>query len=522
MAASVGENRGVGKVTLLFGVLFGFGLNAAMADISSRIEQDLLKFHQNPASFMNDPKYVEKVDARTGQVIKPRTSLSIQQRQKEDFVAYREQVRLNLQQSRAVRGEPITGRSAIAPHDRPEDLVDSFEVSTLKEIEDRGLMSSRLDQSPWSGDYWEIVSGQIAKRYADERFPESPDWKINRDYLLRTHMSSSVDQLSPAEKYDLLVGDADLSLTKSNVNEGQAYYNAIGSVESWMGICHGWAPASYMEDRPTHAVSAMAADNHTRITFYPSDIKALASLLWANASPQVRFVGGRCDQKNAKFGEDGRIIDQECYDTNPATWHLSVVNQIGISKRSFIMDASYDYEVWNQPILGYKYTYFNPKTSKAVERLDEALVPLNDFEKDVFHKYRTNPDAVSVVGISAEITYVGENFPTIDLLDSSKDDIWGSVNYLYDLELDRNGKIVGGEWYHNMHPDFLWTPPPGSQAKTAADRLLDRLDAPSEWDNLKDVSMPELWKKLAVKNSRAHLPLMHIVKALIKNSNLNF
>jgi hypothetical protein len=35
-----------------------------------------------------------------------------------------------------------------------------------------------------------------------------------------------------------------------------------------------------MEDRPSHAIK-VASKSGFKITFYPSDIKALASLLWA-------------------------------------------------------------------------------------------------------------------------------------------------------------------------------------------------------------------------------------------------
>ena len=44
-----------------------------------------------------------------------------------------------------------------------------------------------------------------------------------------------------------------------------------------MGICHGWAPAAFMVQRPTKMVEVLAADGKTKIKFYPSDIKALAN-----------------------------------------------------------------------------------------------------------------------------------------------------------------------------------------------------------------------------------------------------
>ena len=40
-----------------------------------------------------------------------------------------------------------------------------------------------------------------------------------------------------------------------------------------------------------------------------------------------------------------------------------------------------------------------------------------------------------------------------------------TVQYYYDLELDEAGEIVGGEWYNNRHPDFLWTPTPEAQPR---------------------------------------------------------
>ena len=38
------------------------------------------------------------------------------------------------------------------------------------------------------------------------------------------------------------------------------------------------------------------------------------------------------------------------------------------------------------------------------------------------------------------------------------------ARYLYTLELDSTGKIIGGEWHQNAHPDFLWLAPPGTRA----------------------------------------------------------
>src|SRR3989344_1859020 len=178
-----------------------------------------------------------------------------------------------------------------------------------------------------------------------------------------------------------------------------------------MGICHGWAIASYMMDRPSKAVKVLAADGETEITFYPADVKALASLLWATNAGETKFIGGRCDVKKPKKNKIGRVTDEGCFDTNPGSWHLAVVNQVGVSKRSLVMDATFDYEVWNHPVVSYNYSYFNPKTKQPVETMEEATVALEDFPKDKFADLRDRKTAY-VVGVSMDVDYTVETEPT--------------------------------------------------------------------------------------------------------------
>jgi hypothetical protein len=40
-----------------------------------------------------------------------------------------------------------------------------------------------------------------------------------------------------------------------------------------------------------------------------------------------------------------------------------------------VIDASYDYEVWNQPVYAYTYRYFNPETGKEAKILSAAIIP---------------------------------------------------------------------------------------------------------------------------------------------------
>jgi hypothetical protein len=329
-----------------------------------------------------------------------------------------------------------------------------------------------------------------------------------------------ISVLSPAEKYDLLVGDENFTLTNNMINEGRYYYENSGKVESWMGICHGWAPAAYMMDRPTSLVTVKSV-NGLEIPFYPDDIKALGSLLWANVQTYTKFSGGRCNTKDPKKDRvTGRIQDQECFDTNPGTWHKSVVNQIGISDRSFIIDATYDYEVWNQPVYSYSYKYFNPQNYETSRRsYKDVAIGIDSFSKDKFKSYR-NPKTKKIVGVEMRVEYIAETTPAQRSYDNDSYDYVTTVTYRYDLELDGRGKIIGGEWYSNKHPDFLWTPPKNTRALTSLDEQIEnaiksgRTDL--EWKG--DVNLPAIWASNSPRTSKEGEPLGLIVEGLIKRS----
>jgi hypothetical protein len=268
-----------------------------------------------------------------------------------------------------------------------------------------------------------------------------------------------------------------------------------------------------MLDRPTNAVT-LSTPNGTPITFYPSDIKALATLLWANISTPSRFIGGRCNDKEAAIDpENGRNISDDCFDTNPATWHMAIVNQIGVSKRSLVVDATYDYEVWNQPALAYEYSYVNLNTDQASQQLADAILDINEYNNDPFAKYRSNL-ATHIVGIAMSFDYMVETSPTPATDDAPEHDAIFNVRYLYDLELDSTGNIIGGEWRSNVHPDFLWTPAADAKAVT-----LFEAQATESWTQANS-PLPTNWQVAAQQAAvQQRAPLAKIVDQLLVFSN---
>jgi hypothetical protein len=406
------------------------------------------------------------------------------------------------------------GKAPIQRRDEAKDLVDEVRYDKPADIDAAGLTKALLAVTPWSDDYWAVYLGVLGRRYADVYFPASDDWKENHDYILRHPAAgiaasggqADIDNLSPAEKYDLLVGDGSFTLTGAMWAEGKGFYDRTGSVETWMGICHGWAPASYMLARPRRTVT-LRTPSGVLLNFFPADIRALASLLWANSGPPLRFAGTRCEEKDPKKDANGRVLSQAAFDNNPGTWHLAITNQIGACKRAMVMDATFDYEVWNQPVAGYEIHYFNPQNMQFAASAREGTVARGDFKRDRFANYRSK-DAKAMLGVAMRTRYIVEVAPSHDSANGPENDRSTLVDYYYDLELDGSGRVVGGEWYLNRHPDFLWTPSAGRRAWTPGDDF-----ATGDWSG--DGPVPASWRAAAVRVAADGMPLAKVVERLI-------
>jgi hypothetical protein len=197
-------------------------------------------------------------------------------------------------------------------------------------------------------------------------------------------------------------------------------------------------------------------------------------------------------------------------DSNPATWHLGVVNQIGVSRRGMIMDLDPTYEVWNQPVLAYHYTYFNPITGVMTPSIASARAKLADFSNDPFQGYRAE-GATQVIGIEMNVTYVSEDYASVSPTNTPAQDRLEAATFRYDLELDPSGRIIGGEWYDKSHPDFLWTPPAGERSVSEIDSLVEGPDQWSGW-----APLPASWAEAARQGSARLEPLSRIVEALFQ------
>ena len=349
------------------------------------------------------------------------------------------------------------------------------------------------DNIPWPSDYWAYYKDSINVRFHGPNVPSPAEkydmafngWQPNMSFapldinddcdggVIVDKHDDYYNNLGPAAKwqhenkgiYKARNGNDDDS--DGTVDEcGGTDYDGI---ETWWGLCHAWVPASILEPEPNHPVV------YNGVEFSVSDLKALIIAMYDDSD--ALMLGGRCNEKDLERDEFGRLKRTECRDTNAGSFHVVITNLLGKEKRAFAEDRTAGYQVWNQPI--YKYKINNQidltekealaKLSVTAEKIadklgitvEEAQTRL-DNPTGLYNQLFDSPDAASFASVSMITYYLSESHSNEDeALIPNVDRYTRSDNYDYILEIDADGKIVGGEWLNysqETHPDFLWLP----------------------------------------------------------------
>jgi len=429
------------------------------------------------------------------------------------------------------------GGATAEPDDRFRELADTWIAKgdrrfSLDSLPTRGAQAS----DPWSGDYWRANHGFTSYRYSSgvkyekwrdavDAYAQPDEWKGLANLPL-AELAAAVVRWSPAEKYDLAVGDLSFQLTREQKQEGETLVGPLGKIEPWMGLCHGWAPASLFVPNPRRS-AVSTGPGGVAITWYPDDIRALASLAWSNGNFDTNFIGGRCNAEKARVYPNGRLRDVECFDTNPSSLHLALANFLGRQGIPFLADAIFDAEVWNQPIVEYQFRYFDPTDPTRMSDdwrdvgvdYDDAFKARDRFQSPLTRGRRKangshdDRGISKIVGVAATVVYL-DTYDAAHAAEPAKN-VTLSATYTYDLELhEKNGRYypMGGEWHENAHPDFLWVPRRGDTATLPVDErpLGFRLDTPA----------PEAMAGVAAGASRKEgYPLCEVVRALVEASS---
>lgn len=402
----------------------------------------------------------------------------------------------------------LSTQSFAAPKPIPEYervgalLQGTKEVTSLTEIEKLGLNAGSSTLDLWSGSYWPHYQGSLGVRYRDpsfialmkdksqfDKFKELKEKKPLYTYSGRENL------LSPAEKYDLVVGDSAMGLTKYSWELGEKA-EKMGKVPTWRGICDGWSSAAQMMPRPTKNV-VLKTPSGQSITFFPEDIKALGSQLYARAQDNVIFLGKRCYPVVGMF-------TGACGEYNSGAFHKAIANRVGALKKTFNADISTSSEVWNYPVKSYKFTYYNvlsDEESSDFRKVYEVFEKKHRFKKSG----RRDEKTYAIVGVKAEVSYADmreANLLEVDGKDSDKDLV---KTYFYDLELDRGFNILGGEWV-STGPDFIWAPNDLTYPVSEGEEQLGKPTTPSQMVKAAQIS------------SKLGQPLSVIVEKLFEQS----
>lgn len=278
----------------------------------------------------------------------------------------------------------------------------------LSEMVDNG----RIAKTFWSSDYWPRFMGGIAFRWQTYETPK--DYQLYSAREVRRLSPIDLDELSPAEKFDLLQNDYDFSFTKKVIRQNPA--NAPG----WQGICHGWAEANLHID--LFSGKTLRNKSGIEILFRQTDIAALISYYYAfERRGRVSFLGKRCYRDVSGH--------TSCEDVNPGALHIALYESMR-RQMPLIADVDPDAAVWNHPIKSYRY------------ELKEQRAPSKD----------SAPGTQSEVRVTNTIEIVTESSPS----QFGLEEILDTITLEYWLELDDTGRILGGSWVGESQLDFLW------------------------------------------------------------------
>ena len=157
-------------------------------------------------------------------------------------------------------------------HNDPFKMNPNFE-NRLDALPLTGELSSKA--LAWPGNYWPNFKGGIAHRWSSEK-PQNFKYESPSLYEAKQMSKQQINELSPAEKYDLFSGNYDYPTVREVWKSTGPHANV------WYGICHGVSPASLNHPEPK-TVSLNNPDG-IAITFYASDVKALLAYYYAKES----------------------------------------------------------------------------------------------------------------------------------------------------------------------------------------------------------------------------------------------
>jgi hypothetical protein len=221
---------------------------------------------------------------------------------------------------------------------------------------------------------------------------------------------------------------------------GSDQSRGVDGIQGWWGTCHAWSPASLMMPEPQHAVTL----NGQR--FEVADIKALTQNIFDRTSAVM--LGGRCNNEEIEHDATGSAND-DCADVNPGALHVIVTNFLGLRKAPLVEDRTANFEVWNQPVLGFE----------VLKQAEISKSAANTCVGSSGREWTYNPAAKKLYEVRMKMTYLSESGAEAEPVGWESNTQTDTYHYI--LELNADGKVLGGRYCTdstNSHIDFLWSP----------------------------------------------------------------
>ncbi|OFZ20552.1 MAG: hypothetical protein A2X94_11025 [Bdellovibrionales bacterium GWB1_55_8] len=283
-------------------------------------------------------------------------------------------------------------------------------------------LESKASPQPWAGFWWPYASNGIA--------------------------SGTYGGSSPAGKYDAARGGQ----TNAQMWEVKNHGSKVPKLQGWWGHCNGWTAAAGLFAEPRESARVNG------ITFEVADIKAL--LTEAAMEVNADFFGERVDWGHdyslPKFGDT--VADQ---------FFLVLTNYMGRLKKAVLMDRYTGDQVWNHPIVAYRFEY-----PKPADYLGASPTAPGVFRILLTGSIWWARDDVTPGTLTAPFNHeVTDHFDSREL----KMEIWvdapvtfdanGKVQSSGDVIVSREGDyFAGGAWrmgegyYNDAWPDYMWVP----------------------------------------------------------------
>lgn len=303
----------------------------------------------------------------------------------------------------------------------PFKMDKSFEIS-FKKLPLKGNIANK--GFAWPGFYWANNRGGIAYRWRAKR-PNNFKYKSPSLSELLAMDKKSINELSPAEKYDIFMSRYDYPTVKRVWGETRR-----GSSD-WHGICHGVSPSSLAHAEPQ--TKTVFNNDGVEITFFASDVKALLAYYYAKVSSTKTIqVGKRCF-----IGARIPLVRSmaACNGVDASALHIIMSNRLGLSAKGFIADMDRYAQVWNHAALKYDSKIIKSSSPSSREQ-----------KRGVREK----------VLIESLVTFTANMDPQENYVIGTEHAKYDTRKYTYWLDLDSGSNIIGSEWVSQDRPDFLW------------------------------------------------------------------